>query len=81
MPRSPPCAAAGDGPEDAVRAAYGGTPGHPVLLKRALLARAGELRGDVGFRDLLERARVREVDAGALADPTDIDTREELASL
>jgi CTP:molybdopterin cytidylyltransferase MocA len=68
-----------DGEADAVRAAYGGRPGHPVLLARSLLDRAGELRGDVGFRSLLERARVREVECGHLADPADIDTREELA--
>jgi molybdenum cofactor cytidylyltransferase len=67
------------GDEDAVRATYGGVPGHPVLLRRALLDRAGELRGDSGFRDLLQNARVREVDVGHLADPADIDTREELA--
>jgi molybdenum cofactor cytidylyltransferase len=69
--------AAGD--EDAVRAVYDGVPGHPVLLRRQLLDRAGELRGDTGFRDLLEHAAVREVEVGALADPADIDTREELA--
>jgi molybdenum cofactor cytidylyltransferase len=67
------------GDEDAVRATYDGVPGHPVLLRRALLDRAGELRGDSGFRDLLQNARVREVDVGHLADPADIDTREELA--
>jgi len=70
-------AAAGD--EDAVRATYDGVPSHPVLLRRPLLERAGELRGDVGFRDLLRDARVREVEVGHLADPADIDTREELA--
>lgn len=70
-------AAAGD--EDAVRATYDGVPSHPVLLRRALLDRAGELRGDSGFRDLLRGARVREVEVGDLADPADIDTREELA--
>ena len=70
-------AAVGD--EDAVRAMYGGAPGHPVLLRRPLLARAGELRGDSGFRDLLADAMVRDVEIGALADPADIDTREELA--
>jgi CTP:molybdopterin cytidylyltransferase MocA len=70
-------AAAGD--EDAVRAVYDGVPGHPVLLRRPLLDRAGELRGDTGFRDLLESASVREVEIGGLADPADIDTREELA--
>jgi molybdenum cofactor cytidylyltransferase len=67
------------GDEDAVRAVYDGVPGHPVLLRRALLARAGELRGDSGFRELLTGARVAEVEVGHLADPTDIDTREELA--
>ena len=69
--------AAGD--EDAVRATYDGTPGHPVLLRRPLLARAGELHGDSGFRDLLTDATVREIEIGGLADPADIDTREELA--
>ncbi len=70
-------AAAGD--EDAVRATFDGVPSHPVLLRRALLARAGELAGDSGFRDLLAGARVVEVEIGHLADPTDIDTPEELA--
>jgi CTP:molybdopterin cytidylyltransferase MocA len=65
----------------AARASYGGKPGHPVLLGRELLARVGELRGDVGFRDLLGSVDVREVEVGELADPVDIDTREELARL
>jgi molybdenum cofactor cytidylyltransferase len=60
---------------DAVRATYDGAPGHPVLLERALLARVGELRGDVGARRLLAGARVREWECGALADARDIDTR------
>jgi molybdenum cofactor cytidylyltransferase len=64
---------------DAVRATYGGDPGHPVLLGRALLRRAHELGGDVGFRDLLSGQRVRRFEAGHLCDPADIDTREELA--
>jgi CTP:molybdopterin cytidylyltransferase MocA len=71
--------AAWDGAADGVRAIYGGRPGHPVLLGRKLLDRAGELHGDAGFRPLLEQARVISVEAGHLADPTDIDTREELA--
>jgi CTP:molybdopterin cytidylyltransferase MocA len=73
-------AAAGTGVA-AARASYGGRPGHPVLLGRELLARAGELRGDVGFRDLLRGVEVREVEVGGLADPIDIDTQEELARL
>jgi molybdenum cofactor cytidylyltransferase len=64
---------------DAVRATYGGAPGHPVLLSRRLLRRAHELDGDTGFRDLLAGQRVRRLEAGQLCDPADIDTREELA--
>jgi molybdenum cofactor cytidylyltransferase len=71
--------AAADGDDDAVRATYAGVPGHPVLLRAPLLARAGELRGDSGFRDLFSSARVGTVEVGHLADATDIDTREELA--
>jgi molybdenum cofactor cytidylyltransferase len=62
---------------DAVRATYDGAPGHPVGLTRRLLDRAGELRGDEGFRGLL--AGEFQFEAGHLCDPTDIDTREELA--
>ena len=61
-------------PGDAARAVYGGAPGHPVVLRRALLARAGELRGDAGFRG----AAMTEVECGDLADPRDIDTRADL---
>ena len=68
-----------DGAADAVRATYGGVPAHPTLLARGLLRRADELRGDVGFRALLDGARVILVEAGHLADPADIDTPEELA--
>ena len=72
--------AAPGGEEEAVRAAYGGRPGHPILLRRGLLERAGELRGDTGFRALLASARVLEVELGDLADPTDVDTREQLGA-
>ncbi len=65
---------AADGP--AARAVYAGTPGHPVVLRRALLERARELRGDRGFRDLLAEATT--VECGDVADPRDIDTREDL---
>jgi molybdenum cofactor cytidylyltransferase len=63
----------------AARACYGGVPGHPVLLGRELLDRVGELSGDTGFAPLLDGVRVQRFEAGHLADPTDIDTREELA--
>lgn len=65
--------------EPPARAAYHGRPGHPVLLGRELLDRAAELRGDSGFRDLLRGARAVEI--GGLADPTDVDTPEELGRL
>jgi CTP:molybdopterin cytidylyltransferase MocA len=61
---------------DAARATYGGAPGHPVVLRAALLARAGELSGDAGFRDLLGAATP--VECGDLGDPRDIDTRDDL---
>jgi len=59
---------------DAARATYGGAPGHPVVLRAALLARAGELRGDAGFRGF----PMTEVECADLADPRDIDTQDDL---
>ena len=46
------------------------------MIRRPLLERAGELRGDAGFRDLLGGAA--EVECSDLADPRDIDTRDDL---
>ena len=63
-------------PGPAARAVYSGAPGHPVAIRRPLLERAGELRGDAGFRDLLRGAR--RSSAPDLADPRDIDTRDDL---
>jgi molybdenum cofactor cytidylyltransferase len=64
----------------AARGYYDGVAGHPVLLRRPLLDRVGELRGDVGFRALLECANIVEVELAGIANPRDIDTREELAT-
>jgi CTP:molybdopterin cytidylyltransferase MocA len=66
---------------DAVRAVYGGRPGHPVVLGRSVLAAVPELEGDAGARELLARFRVRRWEAGHLASATDVDTQEELARL
>jgi len=66
---------------DAVRAAYDGVPGHPVLLGRRVLAEVPSLRGDAGARQALERFEVRLVEAAGLCDPTDIDTREHLEGI
>ena len=65
----------------AVRASYGGVPGHPVLLRRPVLVRLGELAGDVGARELLAALPVDTFEAGHLCDPTDVDTREQLEAL
>jgi CTP:molybdopterin cytidylyltransferase MocA len=66
---------------DAVRATYGGHPGHPVVLGRAVLDAAGELAGDQGARELLSRFRVKRWEAGHLCSAVDVDTREELSRL
>jgi CTP:molybdopterin cytidylyltransferase MocA len=66
---------------DAVRATYGGTPGHPVVLSRRVMDAASELEGDVGARDLLARFRVRDWEAGHLASAVDVDTPEELSGV
>jgi len=63
-------------PGPAARAVYHGAPGHPVVIRRPLLARAAELRGDAGFRDL--PIGFAEVECSDLADPRDIDTRDDL---
>jgi CTP:molybdopterin cytidylyltransferase MocA len=66
---------------DAVRAVFGGRPGHPVLLGRRVLAEVPSLKGDTGARDLLARFRVRVFEASRLCDPTDIDTPNQLEVL
>jgi molybdenum cofactor cytidylyltransferase len=63
-------------PGPAARAVYDGVPGHPVAIRTPLLARAAELRGDSGFRGMLDGAVA--VECGDLADPRDIDTRHDL---
>jgi CTP:molybdopterin cytidylyltransferase MocA len=61
-------------PGDAARATYDGALGHPVVLRRPLMERAGELRVDAGFRGVA----MTEVECADLADPTDIDTQADL---
>ena len=70
-------AARSDGAAPAVRATYGGVPGHPVLLERALFRRVAELRGDEGARGLLHGAR--HVPCDGLGSPLDVDTPADLA--
>jgi molybdenum cofactor cytidylyltransferase len=65
----------------AVRATYGGTPGHPVLIERALFHGLSELRGDQGARALLDEVPVRDVPCDGLGRPDDVDTPAQLAAL
>lgn len=65
----------------ALRASYGGRPGHPVLFERALFDRLGGLTGDAGGLRLLGGAGYREVPCDRLGAATDIDTPEELARM
>ncbi len=69
---------AGRGDGQAVRAVYGGVPGHPVLIERSLFGAVRELSGDVGARELLRHARVTEVACDGLGHPADVDTPADL---
>jgi len=64
------------GDADAVRATYGGAPGHPIVLERALFGRLGSLTGDEGARSLVHDARA--VACDGLGRPDDVDTPEDL---
>lgn len=71
----------GDASADAVRATYGGQPGHPVLLKRTLFGRVADLRGDVGARAVFASASVHEWECGYLCRGDDIDTPDQLEAV
>jgi CTP:molybdopterin cytidylyltransferase MocA len=65
----------------AVRATFGGDPGHPVLLEHELFARMRNVTGDHGARNLLMSAPVREVPCDDLGGGEDVDTPAELDAL
>jgi molybdenum cofactor cytidylyltransferase len=65
----------------AVRATYGGDPGHPVLLERELFERLRDVTGDHGARHLLVSVRAREVPCDDLGGGEDVDTPAELDAL
>jgi molybdenum cofactor cytidylyltransferase len=71
-------AGARDGRSEAIRATYGGRPGHPVLLEAMLLARVPGLHGDEGARSLLAGAAVRLVACDGLGSDLDIDRPEQI---
>jgi CTP:molybdopterin cytidylyltransferase MocA len=70
-------AARGDGAA-AVRATYGGDPGHPVLLERELFEPLRDVTGDHGARNVLRSVRTREVPCDDLGGGEDVDTRSQL---
>jgi CTP:molybdopterin cytidylyltransferase MocA len=65
----------------AVRATYGGRPGHPVLLERELFERLRDVTGDHGARNLLLSVPTREVPCDDLGGGEDVDTRAQLDAL
>jgi CTP:molybdopterin cytidylyltransferase MocA len=74
-------AAAAPSEVHAVRPVRDGRPAHPVALRRPLLQRVGELRGDAGARELLADAVVLELDASDWPDAGDVDTPADLDAM
>jgi CTP:molybdopterin cytidylyltransferase MocA len=68
-----------DGASVAIRASYGGRPGHPVLLERALFEAVEALAGDEGARALLAGAAVRIVPCDGLGSDFDVDEPAQLS--
>jgi molybdenum cofactor cytidylyltransferase len=64
----------------AVRAVYGGRPGHPVVLERSQIPALRDVAGDVGARNVIMR-NLREVECGDLGGGDDVDTPDQLAGL
>ena len=58
----------------AVRATYGGRPGHPVLLEHDMFGALAGLRGDEGARNLFAGLSVALVDCDGLGSDLDVDT-------
>jgi molybdenum cofactor cytidylyltransferase len=65
----------------AVRATYGGEPGHPVLLERELFKRLRNVTGDHGARNLLLSVRTLDVPCDDLGGGADVDTAAQLDAL
>ena len=66
---------------EAVRATYGGQPGHPVLLERSLFGRLRDVSGDHGARNVLLSVKTRDVPCDDLGGGEDVDTLAELETL
>jgi CTP:molybdopterin cytidylyltransferase MocA len=65
----------------AVRATYGGNPGHPVLLERELFKPLRNISGDKGARNLLLSVQVLDIPCDDLGGGEDVDTPAELDAL
>ena len=65
----------------AVRATYGGDPGHPVLLEQELFEPLRNVSGDRGARNLLLSVQVHDVPCDDLGGGEDVDTPAELDAL
>ena len=65
----------------AVRATYGGNPGHPVLLERELFEQLRNVTGDKGARNLLLSVPVLDMPCDDLGGGEDVDTPAELDAL
>jgi CTP:molybdopterin cytidylyltransferase MocA len=65
----------------AVRATYGGEPGHPVLFEHELFERLRDVTGDHGARNLLMSANTTRVPCDDLGGGEDVDTPEQLDAL
>ena len=65
----------------AVRATYGGRPGHPVLLERELFEQLRNVSGDKGARNLLLSVQVLDIPCDDLGGGEDVDTPAELDAL
>ena len=62
----------------ALRASYGGRPGHPVLLEWPVVEAAMRLSGDQGARDLLVESNATLIACDDLGSDLDLDTEDDL---
>jgi len=68
------------GHDGAVRATYGGRPGHPVVLRPSQISALRDVTGDVGARNVI-MCGLREVACDDLGGGEDVDTPDQLAGL
>lgn len=69
------------GQASAVRATYGGTPGHPVVIEAALFPALRAATGETGAREVLRATGVCAVACDDLGGGADVDTPAQLTAL